>query len=168
TILDNGSSGFSTTGTWSDNSPNGFAYDSLRADNGDTASTASWMFPNLVPGQYRVSVTWPQDPGAAIDAPFTLLVNGQVVATATLNQRLAPAGLSDGKTTWQDLALALNVPHGPVEVRLSNAASGPVLADAVRVERVNMAVQDSTADVARFLEQATWGPNTDLLTSVQQ
>jgi uncharacterized protein (DUF1800 family) len=168
TILDNGADGFSTAGTWSANGTNGFAQDSLTASNGNGANMASWVFAGLVSGQYRLSVSWPKDPGAATDAPFAVLVNGQPVVSARLNQRLDPAGLDDAHTTWQDLAVALDVPQGTVEVRLTDAANGPVIADAVRIERVNTPVQDTVADVGRFLEQATWGPNNDLITAVQQ
>lgn len=167
-IVDNGSAGFSAKGAWKANGTNGFAKGSLAAGGGSGANTASWVFPDLAAGEYRVSVTWPADAGAAADAPFTVLANGRVLAQTTLNQRQAPADLEDAKTTWADLALALAVPEGTLEVRLGDAAGGPVLADAVRVERLNTPLTATQADAVRFLEQATWGPNDQYVAFVQQ
>jgi uncharacterized protein (DUF1800 family) len=133
---------------------------------GSGANTATWTFTNLAPGQYRVMATWPADPSQADNAPFTVLDGATIVGTTQVNQQVAPVGLSDGATNWQDLgSIGFLVTSGNLSVVLSDNADGNVVADAVRVERINYATVESLPDTIRFLEQASWGPNS---TSIQQ
>src|SRR5205085_12139536 len=99
---------------------------------------------------------------------FTILDGGTTVATAQINQQLAPVGLADGAATWQDLgSIGFPVASGTLTVTLSDNADGTVVADAVRVERINYATTESLPDTIRFLEQAAWGPSTDSVKQVQ-
>src|SRR5262249_7243416 len=44
---------------------------------------------------------------------------------------------------------------------------GNVVADAVRIERINYPVSESQPDTVRFLEQASWGPSLAAVSQVQ-
>ncbi|HLJ91942.1 MAG TPA: DUF1800 family protein [Gemmataceae bacterium] len=168
-VSDDGGPTFSTAGgSWQATPGPGFQGGATVAPAGVGGNTATWTFPNLTPGLYRVMATWPANANQADNAPFTLLDGATVIATTAVNQQLAPVGLSDGATTWQDLgSIGFPVSTGTLTVSLSDNADGNVLADAVRVERINYATIESTADTIRFLEQASWGPNSDLIQQVQ-
>jgi uncharacterized protein (DUF1800 family) len=167
--IDDGDPNFSTAGgSWQVVPGPGFQGGATVTPAGNGGNTAAWTFANLTPGQYRVMATWPADPSQADNAPFTLLDGGSVVGTAQVNQQLAPVGLSDGATNWQDLgSIGFSVSSGTLTVSLSDNADGNVVADAVRIERINYATIESQADTIRFLEQATWGPNSASIQQVQ-
>jgi uncharacterized protein (DUF1800 family) len=146
----------------------GFQGGATVAPAGSGANTATWTFSNLAPGQYRVMATWPADPSQADNAPFTILDGGTVVGAAQVNQQLPPVGLADAATTWQDLgSIGFAVTSGTLAVSVSDNADGTVVADAVRIERINYATTESLPDTIRFLEQAAWGPSTDSINLVQ-
>jgi hypothetical protein len=70
-----------------------------------------------------------------------------VVGTALVNQQMAPAGFSDAGANWQDLGGPYDVTGTTLAVRLSDAANGYVIADAVRVERLGSLPAAGTAQV---------------------
>src|SRR5262249_20999004 len=83
-----------------------------------------------------------------------------------VNQRTTPSDLKDAGRGWKALGF-FKVASQTLAVGLSNNANGRVIADAVRVERVNTPTTPSGADTVRFLEQATWGPTPALIPAVQ-
>jgi uncharacterized protein (DUF1800 family) len=168
-VSDDGGPTFTTAGNnWQAVPGNGFQGGATVAPPGSGANTATWTFSNLTPGQYRVMATWPADPSQADNAPLTLLDGSTTVGTVQINQQLAPTGLADGATTWQDLGgIGFPVSSGTLTVSLSDNADGNVVADAVRIERINYATTESQPDTIRFLEQAAWGPSPDSVTQVQ-
>lgn len=168
-IVDDLDPSFSTAGgNWQQVPGAGFQGGATVVPAGSGANTATWTFSNLTPGQYRVMATWPADPSQADNAPFTILDGGTVVGSAAVNQQAAPTGLSDGATTWQDLgSIGFPVTSGTLTVSVSDNADGNVVADAVRIERINYATVESPADIIRFLEQAAWGPSSDSIQQVQ-
>jgi uncharacterized protein (DUF1800 family) len=168
-ISDDGDPTFTTAGgSWQGVPGAGFQGGATVAPAGSGANTATWTFNNLTPGQYRVMATWPADPSQADNAPFTILDGATTIGSAQINQQLAPTGLADAATTWQDLgAIGFPVSSGTLTVTLSDNADGNVVADAVRIERINFATTESQADTIRFLEQAAWGPSPDSITQVQ-
>src|SRR5581483_77535 len=97
-------------------------------------ATASWTFTGLTPGQYRVSATWTPSANRATNAPYTISDGGTTLATVTVDQTKAPASLTDLGATWQDLGGPYTVLGPTLTVRLSNAANGYVIADAIRLE----------------------------------
>ena len=56
--------------------------------------------------------------------------------TVAVNQRVGPSGFADQGVDWQDLGAEYDVTGGTLTVRLTNAANGFVIADAVRIERL--------------------------------
>ncbi len=156
-ILNDGSAGFSTVGTWTTDTQSGFQGDRHLSDSGDGTNTASWTFTGLLPGDYRVSATWSARAApkvAATNAPFTLLDGTAQLATVAVNQGLAPDGFGDAGSQWQDLGGPYRITSGSLVVSLSNRADGTVIADAVRIERLGYPGQ--IADNSGGAIQGTW------------
>jgi hypothetical protein len=133
--MDDGAANHRLAGPWKLKSGTGYAGDLRQAAKGTGSSTSTWTFRNLDAGQYRVWVTYRIGSANATNAPFTLYNGSKAVRTARVNQRLTPASLEDSGTRWQLLGgVAIN--SGKLVVRLTNAANGQVVADAVRIERI--------------------------------
>jgi hypothetical protein len=136
-ILDDSSSqGFATTGSWGNYSGSGPMYNGNMhyAPAGTGSNVATWTF-TVTPGQYDVSVTWWAWAGRASNAPYTVLNGSTALGTALVNQQLAPSGLSDQGSTWQDLG-SFTILGNQLVVRLSDNANGYVIADAIRIAKV--------------------------------
>ncbi len=159
-------SGFGTTGSWEYFIGQGLQNDVTFTAAGDGSSAACWTFTNVVPGQYRVATTWSPYSNRATNAPYTVLDGSTPVGTVRVNQQLAPNDFQDAGIVWKDLGFVA-VTGNTLTVSLSNDADQYVIADAVRIERVNAPTVPSTADTVRLLEQATWGPSSALVTQVQ-
>jgi hypothetical protein len=157
TILDDGSDGFTATAPWlTYQGPEVFQGDVRFIGPGSGSNTATWTFTGLTPGQaYRVSATWFGHPIAASNAPFTI-TGGATPASATVNQKLAPAGFSDAGAPWQVLAASYTVTGTTLVVQLSDLANGYVEADAVRVEPVAYPVQIVDDGNDGFSTVGTW------------
>jgi hypothetical protein len=164
-ILDNGA-GFATSGHWHA-SKNGFQGSSYYAHQGNGVDAATWTFSNLVPGQYQVRVTWPGSGGnLAHAAHYEIIDNGKTIATTHVNQRGGVHGLRDAGAVWRNLGI-FSISGPTLVVRLTDQHGHRVVADAVRIERVNFPTIESYADTVRFLEQATWGPTEELIAYVR-
>ena len=134
-VVDNGGDGYQRSGSWSTLSGRGHEGDIDQARKGNGSSAATWTFGDLPAGQYRVWVTWSAHSKNASNAPFTVLDGNSVRTTVRINERLAPSGLIADGTRWKMLT-TVAVQSGTLVVRLTNAANGQVVADAVRIERV--------------------------------
>ncbi len=168
-IIDSDGPGFSTTNTWNRDLLRGFQGDSAFIAPG--TGTATWTF-NVPAGSYRVSATWREAANRATNAAFTVLNGGTPLGTVAINQRLVPKDIADGGARWTDLGAEGQVytttGTNPLVVQLSaQGADGFVVADAVRIERVNVPVTPTLHDTVRFLDQATWGPSSALIAQVQ-
>ena len=90
---------------------------------------------------YQVYVTWPASRNRATNAPYTVTVGGNVVASASVNQQISPptsvggSGPTGGAYNWYQLGVSAGYQigaNGTVVVGVSNAgANGYVEADAV-------------------------------------
>ncbi|MFN0133285.1 MAG: S8 family serine peptidase [Phycisphaerales bacterium] len=134
-ILDDGVSGFATTGTWSVTT-RGYTADSRVAARGAGTATATWSFSNLDPGQYAISVSFPIGTAYAVDAPFTITDGLSQLDAVTLSQRIAPNDLTASGANWEYLGV-YDVSTSRIVVRVANTMSGTVVADAVRIERLD-------------------------------
>jgi hypothetical protein len=132
-VLDDGDPGFSTTGTWAVSAAGGYQADFRTAAPHGGKDSASWTFANLLPGRYRVSVTWVASPGAAKNAEYAVLAGTTSLGSVKVNQQVAPAGFTDAGGTWSDLG-TFTVQGNTLVVRLSDAPKGYAVADAVRIE----------------------------------
>jgi len=130
-IVDNtdttGNNFFSAVGSWtsSTHAPGFFEPDYQYAAAGDGSKTATWTFEINKTGQYEVAANWTSSSNRALDAPYTIRNNGNILGVVPVDQRVN-GGQSNSLGTF-----ALDV--GTLEVELTNAASNFVIADAVRV-----------------------------------
>jgi hypothetical protein len=143
TVIDDGAGaagGWTTTGTWSNWTNQGYDGDVHQATPitaANPVATATWTFSDLTADlYYQVETTWTKNTNRASNAPYTIS-GGPSTSTLTVavNQRLAPAGVSADNWTWQELGVYESTATGELVVTLSNCgANGNVIADAVRVE----------------------------------
>lgn len=138
--VDNGDDGFTTTGTWHvQNGKGGFEQDIQFANKAQkkdqTFATATWSFTGLAAGQYRVSVTAPRSPSYASDAPFSVFDGATLLRTVLVNQSKGAGKPAPIENQWQKLG-TFTIQGSTLLVRLSNRANGHVVADAVRIERL--------------------------------
>jgi hypothetical protein len=138
-IVTRADTGFHTIGNWSPLPAANTGVGALFAQPGKGQNQATWTISGLQPGRYVVSATWPSNPNAAADAQFTVLNGTRPFRAVTVNQRQAPADFVDAGTSWKTIGEPYLITDGTLVVRLSDQAGAPVLADAVRVERVNFA-----------------------------
>jgi hypothetical protein len=153
---------FTTSGSWSTYSdPYCPCINSNlhRADPGDGSSVAHWAFNNLMPGRYRVDVTWARASTLATNAPFTVSRQGStgsnVSDTFLIDETKAPSGVPLGYPFWQTLG-TFEVYGSTVDVQLTNAANGIVVADAVRIERVEGIPVTQDDGAAGFSTAGSW------------
>ncbi|WP_417391015.1 choice-of-anchor D domain-containing protein [Gimesia sp.] len=170
-IVDNGDPGFTITGDWPYHPPgiaitNGIGFeDDIHSvagldPYGTGPAQAFWEFFGLTPGEYRVSVTWPEssNPFAATDAPFTVYdgarteIGGSALDLGTydVNQQLTPDDYSAAGTTWEILD-TFTVNSRTLTVMLTNLADGLITADAIRIERVSAGPEIELVDVTDAL-----------------
>ncbi|HWB85121.1 MAG TPA: carbohydrate binding domain-containing protein [Bryobacteraceae bacterium] len=150
-IVDDSGAGFQTTGNWSAlTMDSGFAHPTLdgpgnQLANGpyyhawqagvhemdDASGTATWDLHIPADGSYTLQVWLPAAPKAGTwtkNAVYEILSGGQAIATATLDQSSATAGDS-----WHNVGTWNLTVAGTPSLRLHNAGSGPVIADAAYV-----------------------------------
>jgi hypothetical protein len=166
-IVDDGNPGSKFTGAWvvSTGSTKGYASDAHSAYKGTGSTAATWTFNNLAAGQYQVWATWRINPANATNSPFTIYDNAASRGTTLVNQKLTPSGLSADGALWQSLGTA-TINSGKLVVKLTNAANNKVVADAIRIQRVDVAgapvadigVAASGAALAAGQSTVTFGP----------
>ena len=135
-IIDNGASGYSTTGSWTSILGNnkGHLDDFEYANGGTGANVATWTF-SVTPGQYEVAASWRSHTNRSTAAPFTIANGGFDILTTTVDQTVPSGGIDDAGTSFTGLGV-YNISSSTLTVRLSDNASGLVVADAVRIERI--------------------------------
>ncbi len=143
-VIDDGDAGFSTTAGWTYYPNQGYQNDVRYTGLGDGSKTATWTFNDLAPGLYRVSATWSAQANRATNAPYTITDTGNPskAVTVLVNQESAPGDLSEAGVKWKDLAQTFEVTGSTLTVTLGNNANEYVIADAVRIQRVETLVQE--------------------------
>lgn len=133
-LSDNGDAGFASSGDWTHTTYRGQGFDGdvHFSAAGDGQSVATWTFPSLGRGEYRVAVTWSEHSNRATNAPFS--INGS--SPQLINQQFAPDDFSADGVSWEVLD-HVTVTGNSIVVQLTNAADGFVIADAVRVDLVS-------------------------------
>ena len=132
-------------GTWADHSRHGFHGTQQHTD--QAGALATWDFTGLTAGEYDVYVTWSplgtDDPTATTNANFSVAPSGSTPVDFGIDQQLEPANdESYAGRPWQRLANATNDGRFAIDgagtlsvVLTNNAASGHLIADAVRIVR---------------------------------
>jgi len=150
-VIDDGAPGFATTGIrptvlsgqgYQGDARRLFAPDarltSARRFMAPFSTSATWTFGNVAPGTYRVSATWTAGPDRTAAAPFVVANNATLLTAVVVDQRQSPRAFTARGVAWDDLG-TFTVAAGTVTVRTTNRTLGRVIADAVRIERVNSA-----------------------------
>jgi len=121
-----------------------FRFNFADTQSGETAGShaATWQFFGVTPGMYRVSVSFP-DPtvfpqlaDVASDAEYSIRDDGRLIARIDVDQQTGADDFQHQEIFWEDLGV-FEVRSHSLLVRLRDNANGIVLADAVRIERVN-------------------------------
>ncbi|MCA9074874.1 MAG: FG-GAP repeat protein [Planctomycetaceae bacterium] len=134
-VIDDGDAGFAIeSGTWGNGNVGTFG-DNRNASIWGGHKVASWTFTGLTAGTYRVSATWAASLSRATDAPYTILDGATSLTTIDANQQQAPDDLTEGGIDWEDLTTVL-ITGDTLVVQLSNDANNYVMADAIRIQRV--------------------------------
>jgi hypothetical protein len=133
-VADDGDSGFASTGVWQKLTGVGYASDTHWAAAGNSAAS-TWNFTGLAPGQYRLAATWSGSRLNALDAPFSISSGSRSLGTVKVNQQRSASTFTSGGAAWQSLG-TFTITGSTITVRLNSAASGRVVADAIRLERV--------------------------------
>ena len=134
-VIDDGEPGFAIeSGSWGTGVAGAFG-DNRNASiwNGD--KVASWTFTDLTPGTYRVSATWAASALRATDAPYTIFDGMTELTTIDANQQQAPDDFTEDSIHWEDLSTVI-ITSDTLVVQLSNDATGYVMADAIRIQRI--------------------------------
>ncbi|MCL4206778.1 MAG: choice-of-anchor D domain-containing protein [Pirellulaceae bacterium] len=137
--IDDGNTGFSTSGTWNVSS-NGYDGDLRTNAAGSGTDKARWTF-NVSPGMYEVWATWYPQLGnsAASNAPFAVFDGQTPRGTMPVDQRFVPNDVNDGWNWWESLGGPFEITSLSTQnlvVELTDNANGSVIADAVRIQRV--------------------------------
>jgi hypothetical protein len=133
-IANDGAIAFTSAGPWNKLSGIGYA-NNAQWTAANSGATATWTFTGLTPGQYRIAATWPGSSLNATDAPFSILSGGNLVASTKVNQQRAASTFTNSGASWQNLG-AFTITGNTLTVRLNSSATGRVIADAIRIERV--------------------------------
>jgi HYDIN/CFA65/VesB family protein len=131
-VVDDGDDANILNGQWRRPTGAGYARDTHYSARGNGAKFSSWYF-NVPQGQYRVYATWTWNKHNASNAPFTMLDEFRTVGFVRVNQRVAP-GPQSSIGRWRLLGTVAITDWG-LTVKLTNAANGYVIADAVRIEQ---------------------------------
>ncbi len=133
-IVDNADAAFTTTGSWTSFTGQGYRNTVHFVAAGSGADAAAWAFA-VAPGLYRVSATWSPFSNRATNAPYTVFDGATSRGTVRVSQQQAPADFSDAGASWKDLG-TFTIAGNSLVVKLTNDADGFVIADAIRIERV--------------------------------
>ncbi len=135
-IVDDSSSNFSLSGNWTSAASASAVQGEFRSDAaGQGNDHATWTFPGLAPGHYQVFTTWVPFGNRATNAPFTVF-NGSDSQTVLVNQQQSPGDDSAAGVAWK-LLTTVEVTSGTLTVGLNNQSNGFVIADAIRIVRVD-------------------------------
>ena len=150
-IMDNGESGYTTTGSGWTNVTNLVAYQ-LDYDYhapGTGSSTANWNFVGVPAGTYQVFTRWSAFGNRATNAQYTVYDGSTALGTVSVNQQVAPAGDVSNGIVWQSLG-TFTTNSASLRVRLSDNANGYLTADAVRIVSGGVGSQTPEIDVAGY------------------
>ena len=124
---------FHTHGLTFPRSGRGLGNDATLLRRGDGTSRVTWQF-QVVPGRYRVALTWDSSAAEGIGfASFTLREGKKQLDVIQVDQRLMPGDFFDGMVGWYVLG-EYNMFGTQLLVELVNNFEGVVIADGVRIE----------------------------------
>jgi PKD repeat protein len=144
TIVDNGTAGYSETGTWRTESVSGaYGGTDRYASSTSGSNSATWQVTGLAAGSYTVQASWNAVANEATDAPYALYDGSTLLSTVLVDQTQKASGPSYGGVPFQTLA-TVTVTSGTLKVVLSNTGTNHsyLIADAVRVAALPASATD--------------------------
>jgi hypothetical protein len=141
TVIDDGDINYVEHGdSWRGWSESGaFGGDFRYAPGGTGDNYADWQFAGLAAGTYDIYVTWHEAGNRATNSLYSVMQGEPVLASTRLNQQNAPSGVTASGQVWQSIG-QVTIADGNITVRLSDSdANGFIIADAARIELVNLA-----------------------------
>jgi len=155
-VIDDGDPGYTESGYgWSSSKRDEAFHQKLRKNvNGNGSAKAHWQFAGLEAGWYEVLVTWAAKDSQASDAPYTIYDGQLAKGTVRVNQTVKPAGKSFDGLGWKSLGL-FAIQGDTLLVELSDQADGMVVADGVRIARVENEVRVLSLDKSLTREEVT-------------
>ncbi len=135
-VLDNAEAGCTFTGTWSLVTGSGYAANLRTAPAGDGTAKAEWVFTGLPPGRWKVSATWVEGLDRADNVLFAVLDGTKIVGQTRTNQQSGPDDFEYNSTQWERLG-TFRIVGSELTVRLTDAANGVVVADAIHLEYID-------------------------------
>ena len=124
---------FTTAGAWTTAAQGAFG-DSHTSSGaaGSGSSVATWTMP-VTSGTYEVDATWTPSAGLSTSVTYNVYDGATKLGSVTVNQRNAPAGVTDEGVAWTSLGTFTIGTQ--VKVTVANVAGdGPISADAIRVK----------------------------------
>ncbi|MBI5381923.1 MAG: hypothetical protein HZA31_08490 [Opitutae bacterium] len=130
-VVDNGATGFTTTGTWSTATGDTGYYGANYLTSTAGSATATWTPTITVAGNFDAYIRWTAHSNRSDAAPIMIKYNGDSsTATATLNQQIEGG-------TWDHLGtFALTAGTGN-SVKVTASDAGHTVADAVMFQKEN-------------------------------
>jgi hypothetical protein len=113
--------------------------------------TATFSFTGVDDGVYRVSANWTPSPNRTTGAAY--IIEG--IGSAIVSQEPSPEDAFEN-SYWKNLFYAVNVTNGSISVTVSNTTTDLLIADAVRLEKVDMDYSSGFALIDNF-EEDTFG-----------
>ena len=138
--VDPTSGGYSRTGSDWEDGPYSGGYSGDYQVSGTSSDTAKWSFSSLsLNRQYQVFATWVPGADRTSLAEYKVtgakaVVDGLTTTTVEVDQRYTPGEVTISGAQWRSLGFfTLESGGSPLDVVLSNLASGELIADAVMV-----------------------------------
>ncbi|MEZ6101666.1 MAG: putative Ig domain-containing protein [Pirellulaceae bacterium] len=127
---DDGDWGYNERGVWQTGSLTGGWQGDYRVQTpGDGSESAEWVT-IFAPGDYEVFATWVADTSNASDARYHIFDGATELAVVTRDQTILPDDGDFNDRSWESLGV-YHFTTGVPTIRLSNDASGLVVADGV-------------------------------------
>lgn len=127
------------------------------APKGTGSQVATWTIPNLQPGYYKVSTSWlPSSTNRASNVPYSIYDGSQLLASVSVNQKTTPSDFTDANgNAWRVISQQVRSNTGSISVRINNAADNFVVADAIRVDKVQVQLPPSPINLNVTVNSAT-------------
>ncbi len=149
------SAAFSATGSGLNSGQGGYSDGVAVLGAGETATL---LFPCLPPGTYKVSITWPASTGQS-SVPYAVTDNaGNTLATATVDQTVAPSDFTDAGVGWKVLGTFTVATNTDLAVVVSAGAAAATTMDAARLDRTSpdASIVVGPGDVVTFSANPGW------------
>ena len=128
-VIDNGTSGFTDGGGWSNYWQDGFCCGEYYA-----GTTATWQVTGLPSGTYEVAATWAPNGSWSSNTHFSVYDNATLRGGANANQQVAGSDFTFSRMGWKNIG-SFSITSGTLKVVLDSSSGGSAVADAVYIKK---------------------------------